>query len=439
MAAREDREINAIGFPLYERKGSMIRVMRFLIAFLVGFPVGGQAGDADTIVNGTFDTDVSGWTPSDDATIEWSSMDADGAPGSGSGIVTNISAINSSRFVYGCAALTEAGQEYLLRGLLFIPSGQATHGRGWLRIFLRDQPNCHGTLLFADESPFVYSVSFTDEWVESGLRFFAPAGAQSASISLAVNKNLDAGTLSINFDNISLEPVNRRLIFIPAAGLAAGDAGSFWGTDLDVNNPTEESMTYFLWWLPRGEDNSDPMISGLFTLAAGESRRHANVLSAVFGLDPDDAPFGALAIAADGTEVLAMARIFNQPDAGGGGTFGQSIPLVSRKGMIAPNERRRVLFMSETDDFRSNLGCQNGTAANLRVSMELFDASGVALGLTMMDLPPYSNGQINRILRDWAPISGYVDVWSTTPEAEFFCYGSVLDSVSSDPTTVLPQ
>jgi len=56
-----------------------------------------------------------------------------------------------------------------------------------------------------------------------------------------------------------------------------------------------------------------------------------------------------------------------------------------------------------------------------------------------MDLAPYSNGQINRILRDWVPISGYVDVWSTTANANFFCDGSVLDSVSSDPTTVLSQ
>jgi hypothetical protein len=43
------------------------------------------------------------------------------------------------------------------------------------------------------------------------------------------------------------------------------------------------------------------------------------------------------------------------------------------------------------------------------------------------------------IFRDWAPISGYVDVWSTTSRASFYCYGSVLDNLSSDPTTVLPQ
>jgi hypothetical protein len=56
-----------------------------------------------------------------------------------------------------------------------------------------------------------------------------------------------------------------------------------------------------------------------------------------------------------------------------------------------------------------------------------------------LDLPLYSNNQINRIFRDWVPISEYVDVWSTTSRASFYCYGSVLDNISSDPTTVLPQ
>jgi hypothetical protein len=32
-----------------------------------------------------------------------------------------------------------------------------------------------------------------------------------------------------------------------------------------------------------------------------------------------------------------------------------------------------------------------------------------------------------------------VDVRSNTPGARFFCYGSVLDNTSNDPTTILPQ
>jgi len=427
-------------FPLNERKASMIRFLSILFALLVGLPVAGQTDDNNVIFNGGFDTDVSGWTPrdADAVTIEWNSRDAEGSPSSGSALVTNISASSSTRAVTGCANLTEAGHEYLFRGSIFIPGGQATGGRGSVRITLHDRPDCHGPAFAGFESPRVDS-STSDEWVESALGIFVPAATQSVVVWIWVHKYDDANSLSINFDNLSLEAVDRRLSFIPAAGLAAGEAGSFWTTDLEVNNPSDGPMTYHLWWLPRGEDNSQPMTSDLFSLATGEGRRHANVLSEVFGLDPDDAPLGALAIAADGEDAFAMARIFNQPDAGGGGTYGQSIPGVSAKGMVFANERRRILFMSENDEFRSNLGCQNGSAASLRINLEIFDISGMLRGMKTMDLPPYSNGQINRILRDWAPIDGYVDVWSTAPEAAFICYGSVLDSVSSDPTTVLPQ
>jgi hypothetical protein len=57
-----------------------------------------------------------------------------------------------------------------------------------------------------------------------------------------------------------------------------------------------------------------------------------------------------------------------------------------------------------------------------------------------MQLPPMSNNQMTRVFRDFAPISaGYVDIWTTTAGASIYCYGSVLDNETSDPTTVLPQ
>jgi hypothetical protein len=57
-----------------------------------------------------------------------------------------------------------------------------------------------------------------------------------------------------------------------------------------------------------------------------------------------------------------------------------------------------------------------------------------------MELPPRSNNQITRIFRNYAPITaGYVDLWTDTPGASVYCYGSVLDNLTSDPTTVLPQ
>jgi len=73
------------------------------------------------------------------------------------------------------------------------------------------------------------------------------------------------------------------------------------------------------------------------------------------------------------------------------------------------------------------------------VNIQMFGADGTALETRTMNLAPWSNNQINRIFRNYAPVNGYVDIWTTTPDATIYCYGSVLDNLTSDPTTVLPQ
>ncbi len=229
------------------------------------------------------------------------------------------------------------------------------------------------------------------------------------------------------------------LSFIPAAGFASGSGGSFWVTGVDLNNAGSQTMTYSFWWLPRGADNSQPTMSDPVTLGPGMSVRYANVLDEVFGLDSADSPFGAIAISASGSDALSIARIFNQDEATQGGTFGQALPGVSAGDLVMEGETRRIIFMSEDDDFRANLGCQNGTDGNISIGYELYDDAGNSLGVGSMSLAAYSNKQINQIFSNNSPVNGYVDVWSDTADAAFYCYGSVVDNVTGDPTTILPQ
>jgi len=231
--------------------------------------------------------------------------------------------------------------------------------------------------------------------------------------------------------------------FIPAAALAAGLEGAFFQTDVDLNNSGSAAAEYSFVWLPRGQDNSTPTTSETFTLAAGASARYANVLNAVFGVDPDQV--GALAVSADSSDVLAMSRTYNLLGDGNplgfpaGSTFGQDMPGIPSDMMIPSGEKRRIIFMNENDTVRSNVGCQNGVDTSVAVSIELFDANGNSLETRTMNLGPWSNNQITRIFRNYAPVQGYVDVWTTAPDATIYCYGSVLDNINSDPTTVLPQ
>jgi predicted GH43/DUF377 family glycosyl hydrolase len=231
------------------------------------------------------------------------------------------------------------------------------------------------------------------------------------------------------------------LLFIPAAALAAGAEGSFFQTDVDVNStapgPSMMPISYRFWWLPRGQNNAPPIASEVFVLDPGESMRHENILASVFDLEPN--ALGSLAITADSESLIAMSRTYNLPTAKTAGTFGQALPGVPFDELITTGESRRITFMSENADTRANLGCVNGTDTPVTIDITERNAAGAVLETRTMSLGPWSNKQVNQILEDFQPVNGSIDVSTSTEDAAFFCYGSVLDNLTSDPTSVLPQ
>jgi hypothetical protein len=232
------------------------------------------------------------------------------------------------------------------------------------------------------------------------------------------------------------EPSSGMRYYVPAAALAAGAEGAFFQTDVDVNNSGIDTSYVFM-WLPRGEDNSSPAQSDSWNLDSGMSARYQNVLSEVFAAEPD--VVGALGLESASEDLLSMSRTYNVPAGEGAGTFGQALPGIQEGDMIGADDRRRIIFLSENDDLRANVGCASGAGVSTQITIELFNAEGESLATRNMQLGPWSNKQLNRIFSDFSPVNGYVDVWSETEGALFYCYGSVLDNATSDPTTILPQ
>ena len=148
---------------------------------------------------------------------------------------------------------------------------------------------------------------------------------------------------------------------------------------------------------------------------AGHSLRYENVLTELFGLEPDSV--GALKMTATTESVIGMSRTYNIPGAKAAGTFGQGLPAIRATDMIRGTEPRHLIFLSENDDSRANVGCVNGTAEPVRISLDVYDAEGTFLETKSMDLGPYSNNQINRIFRDHAPVNGSVDVRADSDDA----------------------
>ena len=225
--------------------------------------------------------------------------------------------------------------------------------------------------------------------------------------------------------------------YIPAAAVASGAEGAFYQTDLDLNNAGSQPVQYQLMWLPRGEDNSQPMTSEIFSLGAGMSVRYANVLAEVFDLQPNS--LGALALLSTSADLLSMSRIYNTPSGEPSGTYGQAMPSIVPGDFIQYGERKRILFGTENADMRTNVGCQNGGSGNVAVRLELFDSEGTSLETTTILLDEWGNDQLNRIFEDYRPVNGYVEVWTPIQNGSFYCYGSVLDNTTSDPTTIPPQ
>jgi len=224
--------------------------------------------------------------------------------------------------------------------------------------------------------------------------------------------------------------------FIPAAAYAAGAEGSFYETDVDLSNAGSTGTEYRFAWLPRGGSNGDPVQSELFTLGAGKSVRYSNVLAEVFDLEPD--AFGALTIESSSQDLLAVARIANTPQEKRAGSFGQFMPAIAIGDFIPRGERRRLLFATENADMRFNVGCISASETATRVNFELFSADGTLLGTESVILMPWSNDQLNRIFDEYRPITGCVDFWTDVAGTQIYCYGSVLDNVTSDPMTVPP-
>jgi hypothetical protein len=232
-----------------------------------------------------------------------------------------------------------------------------------------------------------------------------------------------------------------RAQYIPAAAFAEGAEGSFYQTDVDLSNAGDQAVEYQIMWLPRGEDNSDPTTSATFTLGAGRSVRYANVLSEVFNLEPNS--LGAIVILSTSEDLLAMGRIYNTPSTVTAGTFGQAMPAVAASDFIPLSEVRRILFASEHADLRTNIGCQNASGGAIEVLVGMSAADGTGLAGELLTIEPWGNEQLNRVFEPHQPVDGYVEIVlleAETSNAKFFCcYGSVLDNVTSDPTTIFPQ
>ena len=174
----------------------------------LGFSVSISVGPAliNHVENGSFDVDVSGWTPDFNAIVEWDPFDIDQSPSSGAALVSNQSGQGGGYGFTQCIDTIVAGGSYDFSVSTYIEANQPDFTQIQHRIWFFPEPDCSGsTLLYHQE--FIGSGE-TGQWVErSETDLVAPASTQSVFLRSMIFKNAEAPEAVIAyFDEVVFAP-----------------------------------------------------------------------------------------------------------------------------------------------------------------------------------------------------------------------------------------
>lgn len=231
---------------------------------------------------------------------------------------------------------------------------------------------------------------------------------------------------------------------IPAVAHAPGALGTTWRTDLMIVNPGDEQAWISVNFYPA--DGSVHLTKGFLV-----QPRHAvpsrDVLVSTFQLEPTAAAKGTLLIGSDKPLAIA-ARTYNQAVTG---TFGQYLPAIPEVGpgmeaaasgvaLTRPGQVGVIPNLKKTTTFRSNLGVQNLAQGTTTVAIRLYDAAGIQLGATRTESVAYARYlQLDDVFSALGAAGAqlsYATVEVTSADGAAWCYGSVVDNATGDPTTI---
>lgn len=223
---------------------------------------------------------------------------------------------------------------------------------------------------------------------------------------------------------------------LPSSARVGGEGGAFYTTDLTVANTGAGEAKLFVRFLGHDADGRGGADRS-FLLAAGRSVTWADLLGSLFGLGE---AWGAVQLRSASLSLVATSQTWTP---GGGGTFGQSVPLVSETELIRAAASRTIPAVREDASFRTNLVLANGTEAPVDVDVALVSEAGAVLGSRRLSLLPLGMTQVSRVVRELGVstnVSGARLVVSTaTSGGAFAAYASVIDAKTNDPRTLLPR
>ncbi len=210
-------------------------------------------------------------------------------------------------------------------------------------------------------------------------------------------------------------------------------AGAFWQTDLTIRNTGSSSATVTVKFLGHsGDGRGGP--ERYATIPAGQTQTWRDVLWSLFGLSSE---YGPILVRSTSASLAVLGQTWT---AGGAGTYGQSVPVLST-GELIGGTPRSILGVRQDTFFRTNLMLANATESWVDVDVQLVSTSGNVLVTKRRSLGPLSRDQLN-VASDfgYSSLSDAVFVISSpTSGAAVGAYASVIDAGTADPRTLLPR
>ena len=210
-------------------------------------------------------------------------------------------------------------------------------------------------------------------------------------------------------------------------------AGAFWQTDLSIRNTGTTSANVTVKFLGHSGDGRGGA-ERYATIPAGQTQTWRDVLWSLFSLTSD---YGPILVRSTSASLAVLGQTWTS---GGGGTYGQSVPVLAASELVG-SVPRSILGVRQDTFFRTNLMLANATESTVSVLVQLVSTSGGVLGTKTVSLGPLSRAQYN-VASDfgYSNLSDAVFVISSpTAGAAVGAYASVIDNATADPRTLLPR
>lgn len=249
----------------------------------------------------------------------------------------------------------------------------------------------------------------------------------------------------VNVGQSTPPPPTIQAYSIPIAVHAPGANGTFWKTDLFLQNPSSESQTLTIKLLKTDEENQNPPQAQISLSPLG-ALTVVDVLDSQLFPEFRGYPRAGFLIEFSSSSVppFVSARIYN--DQGSAGTYGQfvpGIPVSNKTRGTAGDIPAYLAGMAKNEKYRANMGLANVSSSYNELVITLIDDQGFPSGSPITKvLAPYNITQLDDIASQTGH-SGNIGAFTIKVESnskvDFVAWGSVVDNVTGDASFVNDQ